>query len=183
MQKMNEVIIEISKKALVINDIVSKTELLSLNASIESARAGEHGKGFAVVAEEVGSLAKITGKSATEIESLISHSLKEVSDIINITTEKTKDSKDITQKTSIIFKQISDNVNEIVTSISESSNLTDIQVKEIEKNFQEIKNIEHITVEIKKISDRTTNILDSLKSNNDNLKNLIAESSRFIKNS
>lgn len=183
MQKMNEVIIEISKKALVINDIVSKTELLSLNASIESARAGEHGKGFAVVAEEVGSLAKITGKSATEIESLISHSLKEVSDIINITTEKTKDSKDITQKTSIIFKQISDNVNEIVTSISESSNLTDIQVKEIEKNFQEIKNIEHLTVEIKKISDRTTNILDSLKSNNDNLKNLIAESSRFIKNS
>ena len=183
MQKINEVIIEISKKALVINDIVSKTELLSLNASIESARAGEHGKGFAVVAEEVGSLAKITGKSATEIESLISHSLKEVSDIINITTEKTKDSKDITQKTSIIFKQISDNVNEIVTSISESSNLTDIQVKEIEKNFEEIKNIEHLTVEIKKISDRTTNILDDLKSNNGNLKNLIAESSRFIKNS
>ena len=97
-------------------------------------------------------------------------------------TDKVKETC-LTQKTSIIFKQISDNVNEIVTSISESSNLTDIQVKEIEKNFQEIKNIEHITVEIKKISDRTTNILDSLKSNNDNLKNLIAESSRFIKNS
>jgi methyl-accepting chemotaxis protein len=182
MQKMNDVIIEISKKALVINDIVSKTELLSLNASIESARAGEHGKGFAVVAEEVGSLAKITGKSATEIESLISHSLKEVSDIINITNEKTKDSKDVTQKTSIIFNQIADNIGGIVNAISESSDLTDSQVKEIEKNFEEVKNIEQLTGETKKISNRTTIILEELKLNNNNLQKLISEASNFIKN-
>ena len=114
---------------------------------------------------------------------LIEKALKMKLNLSVMYLSKAEDSKDITQKTSIIFKQISDNVNEIVTSISESSNLTDIQVKEIEKNFEEIKNIEHLTVEIKKISDRTTNILDDLKSNNGNLKNLIAESSRFIKNS
>jgi hypothetical protein len=39
----------LENKAMVINEIVSKTELLSLNASIESARVGEHGKGFAVI--------------------------------------------------------------------------------------------------------------------------------------
>lgn len=62
-----------------ITNISSQTSLLSLNASIESARAGEAGKGFAVVAAEIQKLAAQSDEAAQEIQEVIS-ALQEESD-------------------------------------------------------------------------------------------------------
>lgn len=64
----------ISQKVIEIQDIALQTRLLSLNATIESARVLEHGKGFAVVAAEVRDLAERSKQTAIEINELASSS-------------------------------------------------------------------------------------------------------------
>lgn len=67
-----------------VENISRKTNLLSLNASIEAARAGSHGRGFMVVAQEVKDLSTMTGDATAEIQETISELSVELSGLIEM---------------------------------------------------------------------------------------------------
>ncbi len=79
--KLSEAVKEIGATLKLISDISSSTNILSINASIEAARAGAAGKGFAVVAAEVGKLASDTQNSLKLVEEVIGRVQENVREI------------------------------------------------------------------------------------------------------
>ena len=71
MKRLGESSQEIGEIVELINDIAEQTNILSLNASIQAAMAGESGRGFAVVADEVQRLAERSGNATKQIDALV----------------------------------------------------------------------------------------------------------------
>lgn len=81
---------EISDVSDTIKSIAFQTNLLSLNANVEAAKAGEAGRGFGVVAKEVGSLASRSADATKAIEEMVRSTQSEIADIMSSMDASTK---------------------------------------------------------------------------------------------
>jgi len=171
LQSIANIISEVSAKTMVINDIVFKTQLLSINASIEAARAGQHGKGFSVVAEEVGNLAQMSGTAAKEIQHLIADSHKAVQQIIEVTQARTSESQSVANEAVGAFSEIASGVQAINDRLQGVAQAT----KEQELG------ISQITVAMNQMDQATQRNSATATESNDLVKSLTSVSERNYK--
>jgi|GEM_PF-6064595 len=142
----------------IINNISSQTNLLSMNAAIEAAHAGESGKGFSVVADEIRKLAETSSYNSKNI----SKSLNEV--IKNIT-----ESKKTGEETSVYFSDINKEIKEVTNSMHEmKSALTELSTGagEIMESLQLLINLSI------KVNDSSGLIEDKIKNITSTIDNL-----------
>lgn len=140
-----QVIQDISEKTKVINDIVFQTKLLSFNASVEAARAGDQGKGFAVVAEEVGNLAAMSGNSSKEINELLEKSISKVVSTISETKKRVDGLIHAghlkVDEGAIVAEKCGTILDQIVTNVSSVKNLMGDVTIAAEEQSKGVKNI------------------------------------------
>jgi phosphate/phosphite/phosphonate ABC transporter binding protein len=135
----------VAKVVTVLNEIAVQSKLLSLNASVEAAHAGQSGQGFAVVAQEVRSLAEKTRHSAGEIASLIerNHELMEqVATQIGRGQQCAQASVDRSQTTGESLQRVATEIETVNTRVQQIASATE----------QQSATTEHVTAGIQEVA-------------------------------
>ncbi len=154
----------------IINNIASQTNLLSLNASIEAARAGDAGRGFAVVANEIRKLADQSVHAARQIQNIVTEIMSKTQDTVDTAMQAESivgSQSESLKKTIQVFDSINAHVNNLANNLD---NISD-GIKKIESaktdTLDAIQNISSVSEETaaasQEVSATAVNQIDSVE--------------------
>jgi len=179
----------IGRSSKLISDIADQTNLLSLNAAIEAARAGDAGRGFSVVAEEIRKLAEQSTTSTV----LIDERLKELANNFSKIIEQSEKVRAVVNRQSesvLITRQKYIEISTIIKTMSDYISELESLGQIMEKNRKEVEDVTHslmavteenaastqeataITIQIKESSTQMFEIAGEMKQLVDDLKKL-----------
>lgn len=158
MQKISDMSMKIEKIIGEIDSIAQQTNMLSLNASIEAARAGDMGRGFSVVARQVGALATRSAQAARETTELIMNSISAVEDGRAI-TEQTVEAFDIVVEN---IEQTDHNIAEITSMVRQNVDIVAHAVSQIERISSVVEDNVRISQDTKQVSANMADITGKL---------------------
>ncbi|MEL6682190.1 MAG: methyl-accepting chemotaxis protein [Pseudomonadota bacterium] len=155
---------EIHGISVMIDEIAFQTGLLSLNASVEAARAGDAGKGFAVVAQEVRTLASQASDAAQQVKDLVHNSDSNVKTGV----------KEVA-KTGASLNEISEIVQNALKHIESFGNTSQHQSATLSQLGETMQNIDAMTKQNAKMVDDVTTTSETLRDTSLRLQQAVAQ--------
>ena len=152
MNDINMQVNQINDAISVIDKIAFQTNILSLNAAVEAATAGESGKGFAVVAQEVRNLANRSSEAA-----------KEIKKIVESATLKANEGRYISNDMIDGYEKLSENISETIKLIGDVTTGSKEQMQGIEQINDAVTLLDRVTQENANEADRVSRIAEEIK--------------------
>ncbi len=163
MDDINSQVMSITESIAIIDQIAFQTNILSLNAAVEAATAGEAGRGFAVVAGEVRNLATRSAEAAKEIKNLVENA-----------TQKAKYGKEITTHMINGYLELNKNIDSTMQLIDTIQNASKEQLLGVEQINDALNLLDHQTQKNAAVASETYNIAIST----DELAKLVVQNSK-----